>query len=181
MSKVVEHLERDHVNMAKLMDLVELELEDLESGDEPDYDLLLQILDYMLSYPHLFHHPMEDRIFHKLAQRNRGAAETVEKMLSEHEELERMTKQFTELLESITAGQIVRRDHVEEVAREYVLLNREHMRREEEAVYPLFRKHLHKKDWAQIDAELPGADDPLFGDAVQEPYRGLYERITSGP
>ena len=102
-------------------------------------------------------------------------------MLAEHQELERMTKQFMELLESVTAGQIVRRYHVEEVAREYLALNRDHIRREEEDVFPLFRKHLRKKDWAAIEAELPGADDPLFGDAVQEPYRGLYERITSGP
>lgn len=181
MSSVIEDLEQDHRNMSKLLDLVELELEDLESGGEPDYELLLQILDYMVSYTHLFHHPKEDLIYRKLCERSPSAASTVEIMVQEHGHLEEQTKQFSELLETVTAGQIVRRDHVRQLAHAYLDANRQHMQREEQEVFPLFKKHLRKRDWAAVEADLPAADDPLFGEAVQEPYRALYERIMSGP
>ena len=54
MSKVVAALDRDHANIAKLLELLESEILAIEVGKAPDYPLLQNIMCYMTQYPDRF-------------------------------------------------------------------------------------------------------------------------------
>jgi len=50
----------EHVNFAKLLNLLEAELDLFHKGDSPNYELMLDIMFYMTHYPDVLHHPRED-------------------------------------------------------------------------------------------------------------------------
>jgi hemerythrin-like domain-containing protein len=53
----------EHARFGRLLDLLEREAGRLESGQDPDYQLMLDIVDYLNDYPEKFHHPREDIAF----------------------------------------------------------------------------------------------------------------------
>ena len=72
MVKILDDLRQDHRNLAWLWDLLGRELSIFKEGGRPDYDLVEAILDYCINYPDLCHHPKENLIFDKLADRDSG-------------------------------------------------------------------------------------------------------------
>ena len=73
MSDTIAALDRDHANVARLLELLESEILAIEVGKTPDYPLLQDIMRYMTQYPDRFHHPKEDLIFVQLLKREPGA------------------------------------------------------------------------------------------------------------
>ena len=71
---VVESLHQDHANLAKLLNAIERQIDALEAGGVPEYDIVQGALDYCLNYPDLCHHPKEDLVFKRLQARNPSAA-----------------------------------------------------------------------------------------------------------
>ncbi len=178
MATIIQDLRKEHADMDQLLRLLDLEVKRLQEENGADFELMLQILEYTACYPELFHHPKEDIVFRKLVARDRDAEALVNPLLEEHKELEQLTREFLTLLKRVTAGDIVPRDHVEKIAHDYIQFNRRHINTEEGQVFPRIEKTLLDEDWAAIEAEMPGVDDPLFGECIQDPYRELYERIV---
>ncbi len=178
MSQVMEQLRTDHLNMARLISLLDMEMRTFEEAGAPDYELMLDILDYHMSYPELCHHPKEDLVYRRLMERDPASSEVVEELLEEHKKLTVMTKEFAELLRGITLDGEVPRERLGALGREYVALNRRHIEREETIVFPLAEKVLREQDWVEIDDAISG-NDPLFGAEIADQYLALYNSITA--
>ena len=65
-AKVLAELREDHKNMALMLNLLERESNRIYEGEEPDYELLQDIMHYMTVYPDAVHHPKEDRLYAEL-------------------------------------------------------------------------------------------------------------------
>ena len=74
MSKVMNALEQEHLDMGKLLDALERQIVILEGGGTPDYDIVQGVMDYCLTFPDLHHHPKEDLVYRRLAARDPTAA-----------------------------------------------------------------------------------------------------------
>jgi hemerythrin-like domain-containing protein len=179
MVRIIENLQRDHVNMIKLLDLLEQQIGVLAAGGYPDYTLMSEILDYSVYYSELYHHRKEDVIYRKLLERDPGSAVIVGELLEQHKELEKITRDFMRLLQNITLGEQLPHEQVEKLGRNYIDFSRRHLYREESEVFPHLGKHLRDSDWVEVEREIPGADDPLFGEDVRDDYLKLYERIIT--
>lgn len=88
-------LEKDHQNLLKILDLLTAQMEAFFAGKESNFDLKLELLDYMTAYADLAHHPVENLIF-KLAAGKAGAekAEQLNKLEAQHEQLSQLTRSF---------------------------------------------------------------------------------------
>lgn len=174
----IERLKQEHRDFSKLLDLLEAQIAVFGRGERPDYDLMLDILKYMTSYPDRFHHPREDVAFARLAQRNPAMRARVEKLGRQHRAIAESGARFLDNLNGALAGAMLKRETVEAPGRDYVALYREHMRMEERELFPLGAARLDGRDWAEIDAAIPIGTDPLFGGKVEERFRALHERIA---
>lgn len=180
MSQVMAQLRTDHLNMARLISLLDREMRTFEEAGTPDFELMLDILDYTLNYPELCHHPREDLVYRRLMERDPVSREVVEDLLEEHNKLTLITKELIELLRGITLDGEVPREKLGALGREYVAIHRRHIEREEITVFPLAEKALKEEDWVEIDAAISG-DDPLFGPELADQYLALYKSITTLP
>lgn len=177
MSDIIHKLRIDHLNISRLLDILEEQLQLFHEGDKPDYVLMLDIMQYMTHYPDLFHHPKEDLIFKKLVERDASARLVVNDLLKKHEVLAEKGGKFSESLRTVLNEFMVERETVETQGRDYITTLRHHIDVEEGQVFPLASKVLADEDWEEIDNSMDAMEDPLFGDVVQKEYLALYEYI----
>jgi hemerythrin-like domain-containing protein len=152
----------EHQRFAKLLALVEDELDRVHGGEDPDYELLREVFFYMRTYPDRLHHPKEDLLFARVAERAPAARDLVEELRGDHRQIAESGARFLANLEAALLGNILPRQAVEEPAREYVALYRKHMALEERLL-PLARGHLTREDCARVQAVVGTDTDPIFG------------------
>lgn len=179
MSKQIELWEIEHRNFAKLLDVLETQLAIFHEGSEPDYDLMLDIMDYMISYTDRVHHPKEDLVFARIAERAPAVRGTIEQLARQHREIAESGKDLHRRLESLLGGAILSRQSIEEPARKYIDSLREHMDTEYRDVFPAVRKTLRADDWNAIDAEAGAfVPDPLFGERLEQQYEAIHRAMA---
>ena len=178
MSQVISALHRDHVNITKLIELLESEILAIEVGKTPDYPLLQDIMRYMTQYPDRFHHPKETVVFEQLVKRDPGSRTDVDKLVKEHLSIGLAGQKFDKLLRTTVVDSVGVREQLGTSGFAYIRALRKHMLTEETKLFPLAMAVLTKKDWQLIDEEVNAIDDPLFGTTITERYQQLYRLIT---
>ena len=178
MSDVIAALNRDHANVAKLLDLLESEILAIGVGKTPDYPLLHGIMRYMTEYPDQFHHPKEDLIFAQVLKREPGARDDVEDLLAEHISIGLAGQEFDRLLRTPAADSVKVREPLGTSGFAYIRALREHMLKEERKLFALAKVIFTKEDWQIIDEEVDAFEDPLFGAAIADEYQRLYRLIS---
>lgn len=177
MSQVIAQLREDHANIARILDLLAREVIAFKEGRAPDYYLVELILDYILSYPELVHHPKEDLLFERLRSSAPDAAADVGDLKREHAELAALTRRFAAAVANILHDAELPREWFVDVANDYLAFTRRHMQMEEATFYPALLRALSGEDWRQIDAAIQAPADPLFGGNVDGRFRVLYDEI----
>ena len=180
MSQVIAALERDHANIAKLLEILESEILAIEVGKTPDYPLLQDIMRYMTQYPDRFHHPKEDLIFAQLLKREPGVRDDVEDLLEEHISIALAGQEFDRLLHTSAVDSVEVREQLGASGFAYIRALREHMLKEERKLFALAKVIFTKEDWQVIDEEVDAFEDPLFGAMIADEYQRLYRLITEG-
>ena len=150
MADIIQQLKQDHLNAARLLDLLEVQIGTLHDGETPDYLLMLNVMHYMTHYPDLFHHPKEDLVFKKLKQRDASARPIVDNLVEEHKALAGKGARFLECLYTVVSELMVSRETLESQGRDYIAFLRSHMDKEEDEIFPLAAKVLREKDWSEI-------------------------------
>ena len=178
MSQVIAALERDHANIARLLEILESEILAIEVGKTPDYPLMQDIMRYMAQHSDRFHHPKEDLIFAQLLKREPGARDDVEDLLEEHISIGLVGQEFAGLLRASGVDSVAVRKQIGTSGFDYIRALREHMLREERKLFPLAMAVLTKKQWQIIDEAVNAIDDPLFDEMTADDYQRLYRLIT---
>jgi len=178
MSDVIAALDRDHANIAKLLELLESEMLAIGVGKTPDYSLLQDIMHYMTHYPDRFHHPKEDLMFTQLLKRYPEARADIDDLLEEHIAIGLAGQEFDRILRTSDADSVDVREQLAAAGFAYIWALREHMLQEEKKLFPLAMEVLTKEDWQVIDEEVDAVDDPVFGAAIADGYQRLYQLIV---
>jgi hemerythrin-like domain-containing protein len=159
-SRTMDALVQEHRNIARLLDLLEKQLDLFAKAAKPDYDLMLQIVEYFRSFPDLYHHPKEDLVFRRLAKRQPEVAAKFGDLEAEHRHCSDRLGDFAQavvvtLLQAKTPKTFVG------IARDFIDNERRHMAAEEKELFPAAIRHLTDEDWVEIDARSARFADPL--------------------
>jgi len=179
MTQLLDRLNRDHRHLSRLLSLFDDLLDRFHEGDEPDFDLMSEMLEYMESYADQVHHPSEELIFDRLRARTNETYPMLDVLTKQHVLLGQMNKRFRQSLEGIMHEEVLRRDEVEVQGREYVKVLREHLSMEEAEAFPLARERLAPSDWDALMEAVPCTDDPVFGDADPARFRTLFQHLMA--
>lgn len=177
MSDIIWKLRDDHGKLARLLDLMAREVRRFDAGERPDYELVETILEYILNYPDLYHHPLEDLVLGRLARRNPDAARDIGDLASEHRVLGSLTRRFAAALRNVTQDDQLPRDWFVDIANEYLSAQRRHIQMEEVVFFPAALRALTAEDWADLRVAAQTLDDPLFGGGPTGRYARLHREI----
>jgi hemerythrin-like domain-containing protein len=177
MSDLLERLTKDHRNLSHVLLVLDSLLDRFHDGNEPDYELMIEMLEYIESYADQVHHPSEEDLFDRLRARSNETYPVLELLQKQHTLLGQLNRRFRQSLEGIVHEEVLRRDEVEVQGRELVKTMREHLDLEENEAFPLVRERLSASDWEELQEEVPSLADPVFSDAAQARFRSLLKQL----
>lgn len=177
--RIMKELHRDHLNIERLLSLLDIELSKLPNDGDIDMTLMIDIIDYVENYPDLVHHPKEDVLYNAYKAKSLESSEIVDGLLKQHQELPVLTRAFRELLEEVSIGAlIISRDELYKKARDYVDQQRTHLNTEEALMFPIIVESFDQADWDILEASMPVHKDPLF-DAELDRYENLLSYLKT--
>jgi hemerythrin-like domain-containing protein len=177
MTEIIEVLRLEHHNIERLLRVLERELAVFDRSDRPDYDVLLAVIDYFLDYPDSCHHPKEDLIFAKLKVRDPAAAAAVGDIEAEHREGARRLRRVALAISEVLGDQDLLRGDVDNIVRDFIGHERQHMAKEERVLFPVALTALQPADWAEVALQLADRFDPLNQPSLEEKYDALRRTI----
>jgi len=172
-SQALDDLRAEHRFMGKLLDLLQEQVRLIGEDKRPNEELLLEIAQYFISFPDLFHHPKEDLIFHRLAALHPGAAGTIQALEAEHEDTGRELKRLVRAVVKLVLDPEADQDRFLSAALAFMETERRHMAWEEKSFFEVAEKRMSPQEWEGIDRQLRGFIKPL----CQREAQARYERV----
>lgn len=136
--------------LAELQGLVDL----FHSGERPDYERMIGIIDALQEAGEGSHHPREDVAFDRLAQRCPELALPLARLKQEHRIIAQAGERLRELLSEALDGVILRRSEVEVAAAMYLIYYGNHIAHEEEDILQQAAEFLTAEDWQAVRDEV---------------------------
>ena len=177
MVRVVDALRDEHRNFSRLLEILTREIELFEKAEEPDFDLIEKIVEYLASFPNASHHPKEDMLYQKLCSRDLKRADLMGDLEKEHLKLAELIAKFSTAVQNVLLDSEQPRGDFIEAAKEFIDFFRSHIMLEELRFFPAALRALSAADWTEIEESLAHAADPLFGEDVIAPYADLRNQI----
>lgn len=181
MPKTIDRLKTDHRRLRNVLGALTKKGEELHTHNlVRDTDHLFCLIEYVTNYPDKIHHPLEDTVFDELVRANLTPEQT-EKVENNRRQHEQLTADTNNLLARVDA---LRDDKDVESFKSdidhYVNRQLEHMRFEEEEVFPLALDALSEDAWKTLDDRFGATNDPLF-DQIEQDYRAIYPYLDADP
>lgn len=173
-ASILRDLREDHRNMDRLLDLLHAETDRIAGDEDVSFELLDDIMRYMLVYADAVHHPREDLVYAALQRDFPGMAEGLGRVEADHREIAKLGARLREEIAAVIAGTAVSRQQVVVDATAYLQGLRRHMAWEEEYLFRLAESHaggLH------IDVSHLDAADPVFGTRREASFANLFAAI----
>jgi hemerythrin-like domain-containing protein len=177
MTAFIEVLRQEHRNIESLLRVLERELSVFDCGERPDYEVVLAVIDYFKGYPDSCHHPKEDMIVEKLKARDHVAAATIGDLEAEHQEGTKRLRRVAQAVERVLSDQDLLRQNVDNIIRDFINHERQHMAMEERVVFPAALNALRAEDWADIALKLADRYDPFYQPGFEEKFNRLRRTI----
>jgi hemerythrin-like domain-containing protein len=177
MMEIIEVLRQEHRNIEKLLRVLEQELTVFDRAGRPDYEVVLAVINYFKDYPDSCHHPKEDIIIEKFKARDPVAATTIGDLEAEHQEGARRLHRVAEAVEGVLSDHILLRQTVDDIIRNFINHERQHMAMEERVVFPAVLNALRPEDWADIALKLANRFGPPSEPDFEEQFSTLRRNI----
>lgn len=154
MIEIMEILHQEHRNIEKLLCVLERELNVFDRGDRPNYEVIIAVINYFKDYPDSCHHPKEDIIVERFKARDPVGAAAIGDLHAEHLEGARRLRHVAQVVERVLSDEDLLRETVDDIIRDFINHERQHMAMEERVVFPAVLKALQPEDWADIALRL---------------------------
>jgi hemerythrin-like domain-containing protein len=167
-----------HKHFSRLLDLLEQQVVAFHADDGPNYELMLDIVNYLRYFPDRYHHPREDVAFARLVKHDPGMKPLIEQMLQEHRVIAAAGTELLSYLQQVVDDVVIERAKVEAAAATYLVYYRRHLALEDRDIVPRAEQMLTLQDWEAVVAANPAGPDPLFGEDCDPRYRELRRQIA---
>jgi hemerythrin-like domain-containing protein len=151
-----------------------------ERGAKIDPKVFRAMLYYLDTFSERMHHPKEDQyLFDPLRRRGVGPDALIAELERNHAEGGNAIRRVEQcLIRYEEGGDKEFAEFAREIDR-FVEGYWEHMRKEEEHVFPLAEKLFTPDDWIELDRAFKAHADPLANDREEKDFRKLFSRIVN--
>jgi hemerythrin-like domain-containing protein len=168
----------EHRHFTRLLDLLEHQVAAFHDDNQPNFELMLDLVSYLRYFPDRYHHPREDVAFARLAVRDPALKPVIDRLLQEHRVIAAAGTELLKYLQQVVDDVVVERAKVEAAAATYLVYYRRHLALEERDMVPRAEQLLTPQDWEAVVAAVPHGPDPLFGEDFDARYRELRRQIA---
>ena len=178
MYDLIEQIRYDHINISKILFIMEREIYGIDSEVGPDYGLLADCMRYMVEYTDLVHHPKEDAVIRCISKKTTGFKKLTDEIKFQHESIRKLSNDFYELVKKAEFEDFVDSKQISEMGLRYIYLQRKYIDLEESSLLREVRKLLLNEDYIQINRQYENYRDPQLSDNFETEYSSLYNSLT---
>jgi hemerythrin-like domain-containing protein len=178
MSESIVLWQAEHRHFARLLDLLERQVAAFHDDNEPNFELMLDLVSYLRYFPDRYHHAREDVAFARMAERDPQLKPVVDRLRHEHRVIAAAGTELLKYLQQVVDDVVVERAKVEACAATYLVYYRRHLAQEDRDIVPRAEVLLTPQDWETVVAAIPHGPDPLFGEDFEPRYRELRRQIA---
>lgn len=173
--QAIDILMQEHRVIEKVLNALESAAERLEAGEDVPMDFFLKAADFMRNYADGTHHQKEEGILFTALETNGFPkdADPVSVFMDDHAEGRRLTRGMTNCAERIQSGDAGAKTELIQHARDYILLLREHIQREDNVLFPM-ADNILAEHGSQLLKDFTRADDEQ---GTGEKYLRLAEEL----
>jgi len=167
---VVGALYVEHEYVARLLEILEHQISAAAHAEPLDRQASIAVMSYMTECPDAYHHPREDAMFARLAERDSSLVARIAEIKRAHRTIGSAGKKLLAALLRLEDNTRVDEGRVISSMTNYVNALREHMAIEERDLFQRAREVLDERDLEEIDRAFARAVDPIFEAAIQDAY-----------
>jgi len=181
MSKALTIIHDEHRTISAILHGMEYLVREIGAKKKKiDPRVFHAMLYYLDTFAERVHHPKEDQyLLGILRHRSDEAAALIAVLEREHAGGEESLRRLAQALNRYEEGGEKEFAAFERQVNNFVESYRNHMRKEEEQLFPLARKVLTPLDWVMIDAALEENRDPLASERDARDFDRLFTRIVT--
>ena len=181
MSTALTTIRDEHCTIAAILHGMEYLVQEISAKRRKiDPRVFHAMIYYLDTFSERMHHPKEDQyLFGILRQRNAEAAVLIAALEAEHSGGAEALRRLAQALIRYEEGGEKEFRAFERQVTSFVEGYRNHMRKEEEELFPLALKVFTPLDWVMIDAAFKENVDPLAAAREEEDFENLFARIVS--
>lgn len=177
---MLSSLHKDHLNIAKLLQLLKYKLVAIHDEQPVSYFLIRDVVDYLREVSDKVHHPKEDLIYDYYLKYRVVEGEVANRLHEEHAKLLVAGTELKEMVEMILLDAVIPLDEFAARLEQFIALQEAHMNYEEEVIFPHLRDSLTEDDWRQLEQlwQNRAISDPLFGVEVSQHFQTLAKQLS---
>jgi hemerythrin-like domain-containing protein len=173
---MLNQLRLDHANMARLLHVLQLKQKTLALGERPNFQLMREVVDYILSYMDGFAAPLERVCVERLQTKAPEHLALTDQMAADYRELKPRLMRLSNDIDMILMDNVLPMDRFADDLKAYLEAHRAYLRHEREGLFPLIDEHFSPDDMEELRQALPeGAEKEL--ERLQEAYPELYAEL----
>ncbi|MGY4877971.1 hemerythrin domain-containing protein [Vreelandella aquamarina] len=173
---MLNQLRLDHANMARMLHVLQLKHKTLEQGERPNFQLMREVVDYILAYMEGFTAPLERVFVERLEAKVPDQVSEIENMLDDYRKLKPRLEKLSSDIDTVLMDMVVPMDRLADDLKAYLDAHRAYLRQEREALFPLVDQHFGEDDIDALREALPeGAEKEL--ERLQQSYPELYAEL----
>ena len=177
--QLLRELRDDHRNMAVILDVLESTVETAARDEDPDFELIDEIMRYMTVYPDAVHHPKEDIVYAELGSKRPDLTEGLDDVPLDHQEIAALGSKLRDDVAAIIACAAVRREQFITDTLAYVERLRKHMSWEESDLFLRIDKMIGEDSHLSNVGENLRIKDPVFELEVEAGFRRLLDTVRT--
>jgi hemerythrin-like domain-containing protein len=181
MSKTLNIIRDEHRSIAAILHGMEFLVQKIRARKKKvDPRVFHAMLYYLDTFSERIHHPKEDRFLFKAMRERSAEADThIADLEEEHARGEDALRRLAQCLIRYEEGGEREFPAFEREVENFVRNYRDHMRKEEDVVFPLAERLLSAQDWQAIDHAFEENRDPLAGERDTRDFEKLFARIVN--
>jgi hemerythrin-like domain-containing protein len=181
MYKAISIIRDEHRSIAAVLHGMEFLVNEIKTRKAKiDARVFRAMLYYLDTFAERLHHPKEDQyLFAPMRRRGTEGSALIEELEREHANGERSLQRLEQHLVRYEEGGESEFPDFYAAVEKFVAGYREHMRKEEEQVFPLAEKLLTESDWEAASHPFEQNRDPLLAERTAKDFDRLFERIVS--
>ncbi len=177
---VLTQLRLDHANMARMLHVLQLKHKTLAGGERPNFQLVREVVDFILDYMEGFTLPLERLFSERLAEVDPESRKVTERLAADYQGLKAQLGRLSGDIDMILMDAVIPMDRFVDDLKAYLDAHRAYLRDERELLFPLIREHFNEADMDRLAEALPeGAAAEL--ERLQEAYPELYAELREAP
>ncbi|MGY6038701.1 hemerythrin domain-containing protein [Aeromonas sp. AE23HZ002T15] len=177
---MLSSLHKDHLNIAKLLQLLKYKLVAIRGEQPISYFLIRDVVDYLREVSDKVHHPKEDMIYDYYLKYRVVEGEVANRLHEEHAQLLETGTELKEMVEMILMDAVIPLDQFTARLEQFIEQQEAHMNYEEGVIFPHLRDSLTEDDWRHLEQlwHNRAENDPLFGAEVSQHFQALARQLS---